>query len=189
MASGEKAVAAIPDWNVVVTLYPGEFRHARRLLRQIAPVARSDYYNVLLMKVADGRAFIERLSELARDRPELLDTISRVSPATEAFDFGSTEEFERRAREVVVGWAPALAGASFFVRMHRRGPDLPQGSQKEERFLDGALLAALADAGTPGRVGFEDPDAVIDVEIVDNRAGLALWTRDDLRACPFLRIR
>jgi tRNA(Ser,Leu) C12 N-acetylase TAN1 len=58
----------------------------------------------------------------------------------------------------------------------------------EERFLDDALLDALEAAGTPGRIAFDDPDAVIDVETVGNRTGMSFWTRADLERYPFLKI-
>jgi len=32
-----------------------------------------------------------------------------------------------------------------------------------------------------------DPDAVIAIDSVDHRAGMALWTRDDLKCHPLLR--
>ncbi len=61
-------------------------------------------------------------------------------------------------------------------------------TQPEERFLDGALLTALAEAGTPGRISFTDPDRVIQIETVDARAGMSLWTRDELCRFPFLGV-
>jgi hypothetical protein len=70
--------------------------------------------------------------------------------------------------------------------LHRRGFKGGLSTPKEERFLDEALLDALEKQGTPGRIDFEDPDAVIQIETVDGRAGMSLWTRDDLRRCGFL---
>jgi len=35
-------------------------------------------------------------------------------------------------------------------------------------------------------VAFDDADAVLAVDTVGDRAGMALWTRDDLRRYPFL---
>jgi tRNA(Ser,Leu) C12 N-acetylase TAN1 len=180
---------ALPDWNVVVTVYGHEFRRACRLLKTLAPVSSTGYYNVVVMRVGDVRVFVDQLSELAHDRPELLDVVARVAPAMQAFDFQSPEEFEHKARETVLGWAPALAAKSFFVRLHRRGFKGRLPSHEEERFLDKVILDALAAQGSIGSVLFENPDVVIDIETVDNRAGLALWTRDDLRNCPLLRTR
>jgi tRNA(Ser,Leu) C12 N-acetylase TAN1 len=71
-----------------------------------------------------------------------------------------------------------------YRRGHRR--DLP--TLTEERFLDGAILETLRATGAPGRIAFDDPDAVVVVETVGDRAGLALWGRDDLRRYPFLHV-
>jgi hypothetical protein len=61
-------------------------------------------------------------------------------------------------------------------------------SPEEERFLDAALLEALAAAGTPGSITFEDPDAIISIETAGNWAGMSLWTREDLERYPFLKL-
>ena len=95
---------------------------------------------------------------------------------------------EAHAREIVVAWRSALAGKAFHVRLHRRGFRKQLPSTDEERFLDGALRAALEADGTFGRISFDDPDAIIDVETVGGRAGLSLWTRDDLARHAFLNL-
>jgi hypothetical protein len=61
-------------------------------------------------------------------------------------------------------------------------------SQHEESFLDGVLLEAVAQTGRPGHIAFADPDAIIALETVDNRAGLSLWRREDVQRYPFLRL-
>jgi tRNA(Ser,Leu) C12 N-acetylase TAN1 len=130
------------------------------------------------------------LAELARraiEEPGLLDCFARVMLADVAFEFTSAQEFEDKARESVLRWAPALAGKSFHVRLRRRGFKGRLNTPREERLLDDVLLAALAAAETPAEISFDDPDAVIDVETVGNRAAMSLLTREDLRANPFLR--
>jgi hypothetical protein len=59
---------------------------------------------------------------------------------------------------------------------------------KEERSLDDVLLEALQAAGTPGRIGFDDADAVIQIVTIDNRAGVSLWTREQCQRHPFLGV-
>ena len=58
----------------------------------------------------------------------------------------------------------------------------------EERFLDTYLLEALATAGTPGQIRFSDPDAIIALETIGPRAGLSLWTREELERYPLLHL-
>ena len=72
--------------------------------------------------------------------------------------------------------------------MHRRGFKGRISSQQEERLLDDAILDSLSAAGTPARITFDDPDAVIDVETVGNQAGASLWTREELNRYPFLGV-
>jgi hypothetical protein len=50
------------------------------------------------------------------------------------------------------------------------------------------LLDALAAAGNPGRIRFEDPDYVLLIETVGGSGGIALWTGEDLKRYPFLGV-
>jgi tRNA(Ser,Leu) C12 N-acetylase TAN1 len=131
---------------------------------------------------------MDGLADLARKNPFVFaDCLSRVVPAERTFAFQSPEEFEANAREIALGWVPRLAGRSFHVRLHRRGFKGRLSTPAEERFLDDVLLQALQAAGTPGSLSFEDPDAVVAVETVGDRAGMSLWTRDELLRHPFLK--
>jgi len=178
------------DWNVVVTLYQEEraIRRACRILRNLGEAAMTEFHNVLVMRVENIDGFVRDLSAMIDAEPGILNDISRVIGCSNTFDFADSKEFEAKARETALSWAPRLPGRSFFVRLHRRGLKSSLASPVEERFLDEALLAALESAGSPGRVRFEDPDFVIDVETVGHRAGMSLWTREDLAKYPFLRI-
>lgn len=178
---------AMQDWNVVVSVHDGGFTRACQLLDRFGQVKRTNFYNVLVMKVEDRAAFLDGFSELATVVPDILAVISRVMPTAKAFDFQNAGSFEAKAREVALQWAPQLAGKSFHVRMHRRGFKKALPSQQEERLLDEALLAAVKRTGLPGRIDFEDPDVILDVETVGNRAAMSLWTREDLHRYPFLK--
>jgi len=178
----------LADWNVVVTLPEQTFREASRMLGRWGRVARTGYHNVLVMRVADPDAFLANFAAEVAETPGLLNLVSHVVPARRAFSFETSEVFEREARAIALGWLPGLAGMSFYVRLHRRGLKGVISTQPEERFLDEALLTALAVAGTPGRISFTDPDRVIQIETVDGRAGMSLWTREDLRRFSFLGV-
>jgi tRNA(Ser,Leu) C12 N-acetylase TAN1 len=43
-------------------------------------------------------------------------------------------------------------------------------------------------AGAEGEITFEDPDAILALETVGTRAGLSLWTREDLQRYPLLHL-
>ncbi|UCH75540.1 MAG: hypothetical protein JSU82_06835 [Rhodospirillales bacterium] len=173
---------------VLATTREKGFDRARQLLGQFGRVFRTDYFNVLLLVPDEPQTFLDRFAAMVRNVPHVMEALSRVVPAEADFSFASPQEFEARARDIVLGWAGRFHGKSFHVRMHRRGFKGRLSSQHEERFLDEALLRRLEDEGAPGCINFDDPDAVIDIETVDNRAGLSCWTREDLQRYPFLRV-
>jgi hypothetical protein len=72
--------------------------------------------------------------------------------------------------------------------MHRRGHRGELGSLSEEWFLDGVILEKTTELGRPARMSFSDPDFIIDIETVDDRAAVSLWSREERARFPFLRI-
>lgn len=175
------------DWNVVVSARERGFTMARELLSAYGPVQKTGYYNILVMKVASPAAFLAELEQRLQLNRDLLAYVSRIAPVAYAFDFEGPEDFERRMQASLIALPSELLGKTFHVRMHRRGLKGVISSPAEERILDECLLRLLLERGTPGAIRFDDPDAVVDVETIDHRAGIALWTREDLRRYPFLR--
>ena len=176
------------DWNVVISVRERGFRPAFELLEELGPVAKTDFYNILVMKVDNIRNFLETLREWVKEDTHILSLISRVMPVTQTFNFQSAEEFEEKATEAASKWVSMLADRSFHVRMHRRGFKGKMASNEEERFLDDFLLDALKREGMGGDISFQNPDAIVVVETVGSRAGMSIWTREDLDRYPFLRL-
>jgi hypothetical protein len=110
-----RALQVMHDWNVVVSVHEGRFVRACQLLGQFGRVERTEYYNVLVMKVEDTSVFVTALADLVSTVPDVLEVVSRAMPAAETFTFQSAEEFEAKAREIALGWQPALAGKAFHV--------------------------------------------------------------------------
>ena len=175
-------------WNVVVSLHERQYVPARKLLEKLGAVSRTAYFNVLVMHVEDIGRLLETLRQWVEENPQLLTILARVVPVTQTFTFQTVEEFEAKARETCLSWVADLRGKSFHVRLHRRGFKGRLSSQNEEGFLDGVLLEALEQSGSPGRITFADPDAIITVETVDCQAGLSLWTREEMQRYPFIRL-
>jgi tRNA(Ser,Leu) C12 N-acetylase TAN1 len=175
------------DWNVVVTTHEKGYVLACEAMAEIGAVSRTEFFNVLVMRVPDPRVLPDRVADMLERDPGLLrNALSHVAPLERTFTFQAPDEFERKAREAALTFVAALAGRSFHVRLHRRGFKGRLSSPVEERFLDGVLLDATAATGAPARLSFDDPDAVLDLETVGNRGGLALWTREDRARYPFL---
>ncbi len=180
--------AVMDDWNVVVTVREHGYQRMCEWLGQFGRVGRTSFRSVLALKVEDVPAFLERLATALEAKPELRERLGHVMPATATFVFQTPEEFEAQAREAVREWVPALAGKRFHVRMHRRGFKGRLVSPEEERFLDRFLLERLESAGQPGEITFDDPDAILAVETIGQRAGVSVWRREDLQRYPFLQL-
>jgi tRNA(Ser,Leu) C12 N-acetylase TAN1 len=151
-------------------------------------VSTTEYFNVLLLTVPDVGEFLQELQDYTSKDMTLLNAASRIIPAQQSFDFQSPEEFEDKACKALEELIPRLKGCSFYVRMHRRGFKGRLVSPEEERFLDGYILSRLEEAHSPGRVTFDDPDAIVTVETVGQRAGLACWSREERQRYPFLNL-
>lgn len=176
------------NWNVVFTLYESHFRQTKEFLETIGRVGKTDYFNVLVMKVDDIDHFLEEMKKYLQAEPNLDNMISRVMPASVTFDFQTPAEFETRVIEAVEPLAQQLSGNSFYVRMHRRGFKDRLSSQDEEQMLDRFLKEKLDEQGTTGSIDFDDPDYIIDIETVGQRAGIGIWTREQRLLYPFLKL-
>jgi len=175
-------------WNVVATMLTGEFVRAKQLLERFGPVETMGFFNVLVLQADDPGQFLGVYSKRAAEDERLEQCVSRIVPMARLFDFTDAEDFEQKIRKEAMTFVSQLEGKAFHVRMKRRGLKGELSSLEEEQSLDKVLLDELERRGAPGRIDFDDPDAVIDIETVGNRAGAALWTREDLKRFPFLKV-
>jgi len=185
-SSVPNAKPAVPDWNVIVTLSEPTFRIARKLLGRWGQLRHTEYHNVEVMAVADPAAFLQEFAAAVERVPGIHNAMSHVMPFEHVFAFKDAADFEAKSREIALSYVPQLAGKSFHVRLRRRGLKGIISTPGEERLLDDILLGALAAAGNPGRICFDDPDYVLLIETVAGSGGVALWTGEDLKRYPFL---
>ena len=178
------------DWNVIVSVQPEGYKAAKELLHEYGKIRKTDYFNVLVMQVDDIEDFLENLYTLYEMQTPQLQSIGRIVPVSDRFNFQTPEEFETRARNVTSHWLDALAGRHFYVRMHRRGFKGRLSSLEEERFLDEYILVTLQQNGkATAKVDFEAAECVIAVETIGQEAGMSLWTREQLERYPFLKLK
>ena len=177
---------AFPDWNVIVTLSEPTFRIARGMLARWGQLRRTEYHNVAVMTVANTAVFLQEFAAAVEESPGILNAMSHVVPFEHVFTFKDAAEFEAKLREIALSYASRLGGKSFHVRLRRRGLKRTISTPGEERFLDDVLLGALAAAGNPGRIRFDDPDYVLLIETLGGSGGIALWVGEDLKRYPFL---
>lgn len=176
------------DWNVVVTTRERGFILACELLEEYGRIDKTNYFNVLAMRVEDVHAFLEGFRKEFSEDPSIQTFLARVMPVTLAFAFRTPEEFEAKAGETALHWVRDLGGKGFHVRVHRRGFKHRLSGTEEEHLLADVLLESLVREGTPGRITFEDPDAVLAVETIGQRAGMSLWSREEMGRYPFLKL-
>ncbi len=176
------------DWNDITTVHEHHFTQACHFLEAFGELTKTDFFNVLEMRVDDTRQFLQALHQRLRDEPVLADCVARVLPVTSSFVFQYPQEFEQKARAAVLPWVDKLAGTRFHVRMHRRGFKSRMYSQKEEQFLDHALIQLLTQRGATAEVDFDDPDFIIAVETIGTQAGLSIWSRDELSRYPLVKL-
>jgi tRNA(Ser,Leu) C12 N-acetylase TAN1 len=176
------------DWNLVVTTYEHRYSDARELLAPMGALSDTDYYNVLVMRVEAPQDFLARLEHRFDETPHLAGSLARVLPVTETFSYQSAEEFEYKAASLSQGWLKELADRRFHIRMHRRGFKRRLSSQQEEQRLADRILDELVKQGKTAIVDFSDPDWVLAIDTVGQRAGLSLWSREALQRYPLLKL-
>jgi tRNA(Ser,Leu) C12 N-acetylase TAN1 len=175
------------EWNVVITIYQHGFKRALRALQELGPTQRSPYYNVLVMQAEDPMALLAAIERRTEESPALYDAISRVAPAMRSFQFESADAFKESAKSIILEWVSQLVGRSFHVRVHRREARHALPTQDTERFFDEVVMEMTTLAGMSAKISFTDPDIVIAIDTIDDRAGMALWGREDLRRHRLLR--
>lgn len=176
------------DWNAVITVREGGFTTACAFLEPYGKVGKTDFFNTLVMRVADPFQLLNELQEQLAANPAIAGWLSRFIPMQKRFSYQHVEVFEQQCRETVLEWLQLLANARFHVRMHRRGFKGKLSSMQEERFLDEFLLQRLKEAGIPGQITFEDPDAIIALETVGPQAGMSFFNREELKRFPILHL-
>lgn len=175
-------------WNVIATPRAHHEADARAALARLGDLRASPFPNVVLAAVDDIGAFADALLNVIADEPDIGRALARVLPAQHTFHYESLADLEAITSQLIDDWRDDLQGATFHVRCHRRGRVNDLDTAEAESFLGDAILDLLSDRGTPGRVSFDDPDIVIDIETLNNEAAISMWTRDDLDTYPFLRI-
>lgn len=176
------------DWNAVVTVQEHGYKSAMTVLREFGDVDKTEFFNVLLMRVNDPVRFLGALHAYLESLPTVRAALARVMPVTETFSFQSPEEFESAVVRRVDPWLTQLADSRFHVRMHRRGFKGRLSSQQEEQFLDHTIVDSLRRHGREARIDFSDPDFIIALETVGQDGGLSLWDREQRSRYPLLKL-
>lgn len=175
-----------PPWNVVVTARSGHRRKLRRGLAPLLRLQRSGYRNVLTGLHEDPPMFLESLTVLLAEKPHLEATISRLMTVERSFSVDAPS-FEQQLATEIEPFLERIAGRSYHVRLERRGHKGRIHSKNCEVSLGSHIYERLAGQGFHPVVTFDDPDVIVVVEIIDDRAGIRLLTREDRTKFPLLK--
>jgi hypothetical protein len=111
------------DWNVVVSVNEKGFSQAVNILKEFGPISKTEFFNVLVMKVEDIVGMCDALKKRLEDDPSFLSFLSRLIPVTKSFTFLSPDEFEQKVKETISEWGPQTGGKRISCQ------DAPQGLQ------------------------------------------------------------
>jgi tRNA(Ser,Leu) C12 N-acetylase TAN1 len=177
------------NWNVLATAFMRKERHLLRLLRAYGEFRGSGFRDVMVGKVEKVEAFLETLESIRREHPGRLRHLSQIVPIEKTFRF-ALSDFRERLKEAIASYAEQLENnCRFYVRVKRRGHKGEISSLEIEKEMSAFILDALEKAGKKAQVTFEDPDKVIIVETIGNRAGVGLITREMRERYLFIRVK
>lgn len=157
-------------------------------LRRHGAFRGAGYRNVGIGRVADVAVFLANLhADLGRDTV-LASALARILPIVHTFRLDGDDPVAS-LEAALEALHPRMAGRSFFVRVERRGLQGTLHSSHVERALGAALWRLDEAAGHRPRVTFADPDVIVAIETLGDRAGVALIDRMLRTTHPFVRIR
>lgn len=175
------------NFNMVATQAAGGiYRRLLEDLRRFGDFRRTEFLGVVLGLVDNREGFLEEVRK-RREEGSAFGDLGRLIPVDRTFVF-DPENFLERAGEAVSTWLDDLAGSRFYVRLERRGHKGEILSPEVERALDAFILESLEARGASARIDFDDPDRVVVIETIGDRAGVGLLTREAMARYDFVRV-
>ncbi len=176
------------EWNILATAFWGRGKDALRLLTQYGEFNGSGFKDVLQGYVDDVNLFLERLELMRLEAPDRMTPISQILPLERTFSF-DLSNFMDKLKEAVLPYIKEVEGKKFYVRAKRRGHKGEMSSLEIEKEISSFIFEELQKAGKIAKVSFSDPDVVIIVETIANRAAIAFITRELRKKYPLIRIK
>jgi len=179
---------ALPlKWNILVTCRQGGQRQLRNALRRLVRLRSSGFRNVLIGQVVDLEGVLAALAELRERQPRLDDWLGKVLPVEHTFVVDA-DNFGAQLQAETSPLLDRLGGCSFHVRVERRGYKGVINTHATEQALGEHLYEAIEHRGQRPVVRFNDPDAVVVIEVIGEVAGIGLITRELRQRFPLVKI-
>ena len=176
------------EWNILATAFWGRGKDALRLLTQHGEFKGSGFKDVLQGHTEDANLFLEKLESMRQENPDRMNSLSQILPLERTFNF-NLPDFMDKLKETVLPYVEKVEGKKFYVRVKRRGHKGEMSSLEIEKEISGFIFEKLGEVGKQAQVSFSDPDLVIIVETIANRAAVALITREMRKKYPLIKIK
>ncbi len=176
------------EWNILATAFWGRGKDALRLLTPHGEFKGSGFKDVLQGYVEDVNLLLEKLELMRQGNPDRMSCLSQILPLDHTFNF-SLLDFTDKLKEAVSSYVEKVEGKKFYVRVKRRGHKGEMSSLEIEKEISSFIFEKLEEAGKQAQVSFSDPDLVIIVETIANRAGVAVVTREMREKHPLIKVK
>ncbi len=176
------------DWNILATAFWGRGKDALRLLNLHGEFKSSGFKDVLLGHVEDFNFLLEKLESMRQENPDRMNSLSQILPVERTFSFSLTD-FMDKLKEAVLPYVEKVERKKFHVRAKRRGHKGEMSSLEIEKEISAFIFEKLEQAGKQAQVSFSDPDVVLVIETIANRAAVALITREMREKYPLIKIK
>lgn len=176
------------EWNILATANRRQERYLLRLLSKYGEFKGSGYRDVVIGRVEDVNTFLETLKSVRQEKPEKLRSLSQIVPIERIFQF-ELSDFKDKLKEAISPYIELVENNRFYVRVERRGHKGEISSLEVEQEMDTFILEALKNTGKLSQVSFKDPEKIIIVETIENRAGVGLITKEMKEKYPFIKVK
>lgn len=176
------------QWNVLATSFEGYRDLLLRVLKKFGRFGGAGYRNVAIGRVEDVPVFLDALRDAMAAEPRLGAVVAKAVPIARTVRFDPAELFDALT-EAARPMFPELAGGTFHVRVERRGLKGLLHAAEVEKHVGAAAWAALEADGHAPKVSFKDPDRVLLIETIGERAGLTVIDRALRQSYDFVRVR
>lgn len=175
------------DWNVLATSQSGHQHALLTSLRKLGDFEPSPSRDVIIGVVPERYIFLDSVATRLRREELLPASLGRVIPVDRTVtlpESGAVPVLETLVAEL----APLIGDRTYHLRVDLHGHAELHGQNLQARLADVAW-DVLSTRGPHPKVVFEDPDVVLQVEVVGDTAGAVLVDRRLRELYPFLLVR
>lgn len=158
-----------PDWNVVVMTGPGGVMKAISGLSPLGILRPTPHGGVAVghFEADDVLAAATRLHE---EEPERFEFVQRLVPIEKVVRYPRDDVTETLCAALADS-GTRISGKKFYVRCRLRGLEARLEARAVERAIGSYLCELAALTGEPAKVSFDEPDLVVQIEVVGDTVG------------------